>query len=389
MWIWRWWYWLCGYVVFEAQGGLCERFLGLVSEEMPLWNVHHKNDTLTATCFVWDYKRLRSAARRTGTRVRHLSQHGAYHWCRPMRKRMGLMVGGAMALALYIVLAGCVWSIDVQVEDAALRHRIEQQLAASGVVCGVRMREVDVATVRMAAIAEIEELHQLSLYFDGCIARVEVRLQEDTVAPPDATPAHIVAAADGRILSAQVTVGQSMFLVGEAVVEGELLVCGAVETEKGILLRHSSAIITAETTREVIATACKEEWRSAVGRTIRQPTLYVFGRRLPLYSAARGTDDWLVTTKEQRLTWRGVRLPIGWDWVVYEEPVEQRVTYTEEQVKALAEKRLEAAFLQSYPDAQITDVSYEGEWNGTEYRLRGVYTCVEDIAKVVPFERVA
>lgn len=366
---------------------MCERFLQMLSEgEHPVevWHVQYAQGAITATCRIGDYKRVRPAARRTGTRVHHVRQSGLYRWWRPLAARGGLLVGAAMAMVLYMVLASSIWVIDVQVEDAALRHRIEAQLAASGVTRGTAIRDVDVATVRMEAIAAMEELHQLSLYFEGCVARVEVRLQGETLSPPDPRPANIVAATDGLILSTQVTAGQSMVKVGEAVVEGDLLVCGAIETEKGMLFRHATAIIRAQTTHEITVIASKEEWRSVTTQTRIQPTLWLFDCALPLYSEMAVTEETIETNGEKFLTLFDTPLPLGVTWIRREERAEEPVSYTTAQAETLARWRLTQLARQTLAGVEIADVTYDGVWDGAVYRLTATFTCIEDIAKTVP-----
>ncbi len=387
MWIWRWWRWLCGYVVFRAEGGMCERFLQLLAEgahPVEVWHVQYAQSSITATCRVADYKWVRPAARRTGTRVRHIRQSGAHRLRRPLAAHAGVVVGAAFGMAVYMLLASSVWVIDVQTEDAALCRRIETQLAASGLVKGANIRAVDTAAVSMEAIAAIDELHQLSLYFDGCIARVEVRLQEEHAPLPDNTPANIVAAADGVVRKAQVTAGQSLVQVGEAVVEGDLLVCGAIETEKGVLLRHARAVILAQTTREFTVTASREEWRAVPAKTVVQPTLQLFDRHLPLYSDTLETADMLHDEGEAWLMLFGTPLPLGVTWTRYEAQRERPVTLSKEAVQTLAQWRMLARARRALGETEVLDVALNGAWDGEVYTLTATFTCLEDIAKTVP-----
>ena len=105
MWVWRWIRWLCAEVRFYAQGGLCERFLEQLRRDgVVLWDVTVEENGVTASCKASQYRRVRVPARRTGTRVRAVRYRGASVFFRPLRGRIGLLIGGAAAVALYFCL---------------------------------------------------------------------------------------------------------------------------------------------------------------------------------------------------------------------------------------------------------------------------------------------
>ncbi len=385
MWIIRWWRWVCGYVVFDAEGGLCERFLKRLSDDgIRLWDIRHKDNGLEATCRVRDYGRLRPAAARTGTRVRHRRQSGAYVWWRPWRHRSGLIVGAIVAVIIYMVLATRVWVIDLPPCDPMLRMQITACLERAGLHHGASIREVDVASLRMDAVASIPAIHSLSVSFEGCVAHVELRLQEQAVPKAGDDPANVVAAVDGLILSAQVTAGQSMIQVGEAVTQGELLVCGAVETERETLFRHAAATVIARTEREVTVQAARTEMIGVAGRRVEQPTLCVFGCRLPLYSPMRSEEGYTVSEEERFWHLFGTPLPLGVTWTVFTEQTERAVSFTEEQAERLAMQRAYAALAAQSAAARITDRTATGRWEGDTYHLTVRFVCEEDIARTVP-----
>ncbi len=388
--MWDTWRWMRGTITLRAEGGLCERFLKLLGELDPplnVWDIRHDNGAITLCCRAEDYARLRTPARRTGTRVRALHKRGLPFIARPLIKRPGLFVGAALAVAVYMMLGSRIWIMDIGVDDPALAARIEAQLAQNGVATGTRMNDVDVPSVRMHMIAEIQEINQLSLYFDGSIARVGVQLQKISAVPPDKSPANIVAAEDGRVVTMRATVGTPLVMAGEAVIKGDLLVCGAVETDKGTLLRHASAVVLAETTHCFEETVRLTELVSHDGRVIEQPTLCILSWRVPLYSQAAFNEEWTVTSHKRFLSLFGTTLPLGIESERFTQRVMTEVTYSREQAEQLAKERLQRRAQEQLADTQIRDVTWEGSWQGDTYRLKAEYACTEDIAQEVPLIR--
>lgn len=384
MWLWRWLRWLRGEVRFRAQGGLCERFLNqLRAQSIVLWDVETQEDGVIATCKASQYRRVRAPARRTGTRVRAVSYKGAAKRFRPFRHRVGLLVGAALGTAVYILLASRIWAVDIAVSDNMLREQVERELAACGIAVGEPIKAADVTAARMRTVAGVPEVHRIEVSFDGCIVHVAVSMQEDSIVLPDTTPANIVASHDGRILEMRVSAGQAVGKVGEGVVAGDLLVSGAVETKAGILFRHASAVVLAQTEHVFEASASKEEYIETYAQSHEQPSVMFLSWEIPLYTAVAHTDHWDVSEHERYVRLFGTQLPVGIRSRVFSKRERVRVAYTAQQVERLAKERVTAAAV--LPDtAVVTGVTYTGYWEGDTYRIRAQYTCVEDIAKEVP-----
>lgn len=351
---------------------------------MAVWDVQTCGEYVTACCYVKDYGRLRPFARRTGTRVRAVKKRGCCFVVRPLWQRPGLWVGAAAVAAMYMVLGGSVWVVDVRVDDAALRRDITAALASQGVTYGASVRDIDTAAVGLHTVAQMEELHALSLYFQGCVARVDVRLREDGLTPPDKTPSNIVAAHDGYIEEMRVTSGQAVVRKGDAVVKGDLLVCGAVETKAAMLWRRSAATVMAETTRVYEERLPRTLPYTRVGRVVEQPTVYLLTARVPLYSQFPLQGDWREREVSKALTLFDVPLPVGVDSRVYEERVCEEVTYSDRAVEWAATERLKARVAADLQQATIRDIRATATWEGDTYCLRWEVTALEDIAQTVP-----
>lgn len=102
---------------------------------------------------------------------------------------------------------------------------------------------------------------------------------------------------------------------------------------------------------------------------------------MPLYSQAAFDETWTVTTEKRFLTLFGTTLPVGVESDIYTEQTQCAVTHTAEETEQLARERLEADAAAALGDAEVTDVTFEGVWEGDTYRLRAIYECVEDIAQ--------
>lgn len=386
--LWRWWRWLFGWVRFEAEGGLCERFLNLLAKEpIELWDIRRRHDKLIACCPARQYRLLRPFARRTGTRLRLSRKSGLPFCLHAMRGRKGLAVGALIAAALYMLLCGRIWVIEIHTDgDEALKAAVADQLEPLGITLGQKTDDVDIAAVRLHAIAQIEEINWLSVHFEGSIAHVEAQRQKSGVPLRDnSVPSNLVASCDGCIVSMQVTSGQAMVKSGEGVVKGDLLVCGAVETTAGTLLRRSSGVIMAQTEHTLSVSVPLEEMQLLPTGTVwKQPVLHAFGLSLPLYTTAVFPDSCEQREVKQFCELRGVTLPIGLTEKQYIERTVQTVVHTQEQAQSLATERLSKRVEEELSGAEITDQELHGCWENGVYTLTGTYHCTENIALEQP-----
>lgn len=383
MWVRRLWRYVRGEVRFHAEGGLCEYFLNLLSEgdsPIRLWDIVIEEGEVTASCRAADYGRLRPFARRTGTRVRSLSHRGLTKHTRSFRRHPGYVVGAVLAAAIYMWLGSHIWVVEVTGVEDALKESVVQVLRDGGVGVGMPMKEADLTAVRMNVIACVPQVHHISVYIDGCVAKADVTLADEDRLPPDDTPTNLVARKDGLIVSMRVSMGEKAVKVGEAVVAGDLLVCGMTETTKGVLLHHSRAVIMAQTEQTITACASRHETVTVGGRRIVCPTVRFLSLSLPLYSSGAAVEDWTVTRETRELTLFGTTLPVGISYVCYTEPAEKAVVYTDEETEALASARLQEAIRDALPSAQLVDVKTDTVWEGDICRMTARVTAIEDIA---------
>ena len=61
---------LLGYVVFEAKGGFCERFINLCAmRRIDIWDVALSDDVIRAKIGIKKFGKLRSIAKKTGAKI--------------------------------------------------------------------------------------------------------------------------------------------------------------------------------------------------------------------------------------------------------------------------------------------------------------------------------
>ena len=170
-----------------------------------------------------------------------------------LRRRKGLLLGLLLALSLLFASSLYVWQIEVIGCESVSTGLILRTLAACGVAPGAFRPAIDPELVKSRALTELPELEWLTVNISGSRARVLVRERE---ARPELlserAPEELHAGRSGIVRKVTALSGQSLVEPGDAVLEGDLLINGELESLSGGI-RQEPALgeVQAETWYEI------------------------------------------------------------------------------------------------------------------------------------------
>lgn len=275
---------LFGYINFRAYGGFADRFINLCTkDEIPLWNIRNINGNITASTTIEGYLNIRSAARKSGMRLRVTEKKGLIFFLKRNKLRTGLFLGFALSVLIISVLSQFVWSVslvgNITLDDDYILDTFEKY----GVCVGSRISAVDTELAAQNAMSDIEKLSWASVNLKGSVMVIEVR--EKTDAPEiydDKTPTNLVAGEDGVILSIDVLYGKEEVKPGSAVLKGDLLISGLVSHPDGSeSLIHADGYVKALVNKKKIFSYTDFSLYSQTAEKVRSK-LFFFGLQIPL-----------------------------------------------------------------------------------------------------------
>lgn len=247
-----------GYVEFTACGGFPERFLNLCRHfGIPLWNVKRTGGVLTGFADRRAYKRIRPAARKSGTRVRIKKKYGLSFFLDRHSRRAGVIAGILIMLSMLCVLSTRIWSVTVSGNLTVTAEEICRAFENAGVKIGVPTSKIEIADAEMAALSRLPDIAWLNLNIRGSTAFIEVRERRtEKTEEEDGKPQNIVSAADGKIILIRSFNGTQEAKAGDPVFEGDLLISG-IEENKDLSVNFCPAkgYIVARTEKEISSAA--------------------------------------------------------------------------------------------------------------------------------------
>ncbi len=252
---------LRGYVEVQVTGAFPERLLNLCAQNrLQFWKLCWLDETsFTFRVALQNRKRLDGLAQRAMCELREKGRRGAAVVAERMaERRWGFLAGLAFCFLAVSFLSRFLLVVEVTGNDTVPTAVILSQLRRVGVCPGAygpAIRELEAAN---DALRGLPELSYLAVNIYGTRAQVVVREAEKKPELLDeATPADVVAKADGIIEDIQADAGRPLFQDGDVVAKGEVLITGELDLKEpeygtvdlGRLIVHAAGSVTARTWR--------------------------------------------------------------------------------------------------------------------------------------------
>ena len=172
------------------------------------------------------YRAARALARRLTAAEIEFSERcfGLPFFLFAYRKRPGIFIGIALAIAIVFASGSVVWDIRVSGNSSVDTATVKRELALAGFDLGSSVR-TDVDRVSNSLLSRSDKISWLSINMSGTVAYVQIR-EEARFAEKDDSPCNLVASKDGTIERIESSCGTVCVEVGQSVKKGEILVSG-------------------------------------------------------------------------------------------------------------------------------------------------------------------
>lgn len=372
-----------GSIRFCLQNGFVSDFTEACRmRKLRLYALFEKNGDLYGKVCRKDFAALCDIAEKKGMQLRVTGQSGVYFFLRRNRLRWGIPVGILLSLLLTGVLSSMIWQVQVSGCEKLSEEYVRSYFAAQGVRTGVFRKGIDVVSLRDRALYEIEQLLWVSLYFDGCVACIEVR--ERTVQPSEeyVRPINVIADYGGEIVRADIFEGEPYARIGKAVAKGDLLAGGALMMPGGgVRFVHAKADVIARTHRQLQCSVAFTDSVEIVEKCTQRTRFVLFGLQTPMLPTFGAECS---ERSESNPSAGGVILPIGLLYEGYRRMTQQCVTLPQAVavLQVFAEYALQETEL--LQDKKILDRTMQLDVRQDGVCLNGAYVCEENIGREVP-----
>lgn len=277
-----------GYIRINVRGRRTERFLNIIAEDkIVIWNVgkidENKIEFYTFRKYV-DYITEKSEI--SGLECEITGHYGFLEELKRLKKRWMFAFFVPSFLTVLFLCSSVIWSVDVPDVDYIDRNKIKATLCDVGIGAGKIKYNIDVRYAANYLLMKHEELIWANVEFEG--TRVKVTLEPRDKKPQIVdknTPCNIVSKKDGYIIKIIAENGDKAVKVGDAVIKGQLLISGIVQSNKtGGRYVHAQGEVMAETwTEKTKAQKLYEYEKNYTGRRLRAYEISFGEIKIPLY----------------------------------------------------------------------------------------------------------
>lgn len=373
-----------GEIRFMAQNGFADLFLNACkSKGAVLKDIDFTDGVLKASISGKDYAKILAAAKMTGMDIQIIYSRGILFLLHRYRKRIGIPVGIALGILVYLILSSMIWSIDITGLQTLREHELREYLAG-----------MDVKNGMFIAAADCREIERRAEMFDPAVLRATANLVgcklfihiKERARPPELKDekryCNIVAAKDGEVLKTDIFAGVSQVKAGDTVHAGDLLVSGAklLRTGETRLMIASACVIARTTTGVSCNTPLEISVKSLSGRRDRY-SLCVFGLEFPSNTANGPSIAQFLHTQDSII-------PIGFKRTRETKYEDTRLKLRFGEASLLAFTDLAQTVSGALEKTDILSCTADvSENNGAQ--IDCVLTCEEDIAKEELFQLIS
>ena len=219
-----------------------------------------------------------------------ITEHGLPHLLGRYRKRYGIFIGAALAVAIIILSCTVVWDIRIDGENRLTEKQILSELEACGLRIGTATRGLDTDVIQTRMIIHSDDISWISINLIGTVAHVEIRESEPL--PEEKKPltaANLVATDDGELVGFEEVKGDISVKIGDLVNSGDLLVSGIRESKtQGFIYSVADGRVFAKTKSEYsVDIPLKYERKKYTDDVNEEKYIILFNKEIKIYSNNR------------------------------------------------------------------------------------------------------
>ncbi len=337
---------IIGYVNIKVESYFLERFINIcISKKIFLWNIkREKSSLLYASISVKDYKKLKGIAKKSKSRIKIESKKGLPFIIHKYRKRKIFLCLLTVLIIGLIVTSNFIWNIEVQGNINIAKEEIIEELKEQGLKIGANKSRLNTNSVINKIRLSRDDIAWMGINLKGTNAIVEIR--ETTKAPEiidESKNCNIISNKTGIITKINVQNGTANVKEGDIIKEGDILVLGYLEGKyTGIRYVHAKADIQAKvwyTKKEKFY--LNQQIQVPTGATEEKHSLNINNFKINFYKTLSKFENYDTINENKKLVlFSNFYLPIEIVKTTNYEYKNQYVTYTEEELKTIAIKKI-------------------------------------------------
>lgn len=374
---------------FEARidGFDSAKVIGEISKMPAVISLTNEGETVFVSLPFMYRKRLESICDSCGSLVTIEREKGIIYFISKYIQRFGIFAGILFCIVVSLFLSNIVLEIRVVgANSEAVESSIKEILAQEGIKAGGYIPSINFLDAQTRLFEVSPDVSWASIGHSGSVVIVNISMPSNKVKSEEGRiPCNIIASHDGRIVSADVLVGEFTSLIGNGVKKGDILVSGIVDNPNGnAYYRHSIAKVIAEYEETVTFDQKLYDRVETDGETVYKKSLCFFEYEIPLPGFKHPSENSRISSDYTPIMFFGLQLPIGIKTDGYTEIITKNKIFSTESAQAELIRKLDIYEKNLIVDKEIIQKDVSVDVIDDTVRLTAKYLLRGDIASESP-----
>ena len=374
-----------GIITFEAVAPEPETFVNMVKDSpVSVTNMRTAHGKIYGDVYRTDFDEVKKTAEKLGVQLCISSKRGSVFTIRKYSRRVGMLIGLALAFAMVAYLSNVVMIVEVYGNETLSDKQIVSLLEDQGIRIGAFIPFIDLREAERRVTSSSDNIAWIGLRSKGC--KIQAEISEVSASPdiiPTSVPCNIVSSRDAQIVEINnVHMGMLVRMLHDGVKKGDLLISGTVEDGKGgVYYAHSMGEVIGRYTDKVVFRQPFEDERFDYGEKIVRKKLYFFGLKIPLYIGRNNFGNYEYDEETSYVKLWNIHFPVGTVTSEYKTYDIDNVTYSSEQARTMLEEKIKLYEHNFFDGEDITVIDKEVFFSedGSEAKAVVKYTLESNI----------
>lgn len=316
---------------------------------------------------------------------------GVFWKIKKWRQHPALVVGFIILASLVFMQKYFIWSIDITGNDAVSDEYTLELLEDHGIYVGAYIPKLDLKKTYNEILRDDLSFSWLSVNLRGNCAYVQVRerisFDEEDVR---SKCSNVVASDSGVVTQIIAKSGMNMVSVGQAVMEGELLISGIYENKMGRTeIDRAFGEVYAKVKKEFCVKIPKVyEKKVYSGIEGKDISVKIFSKTLNIYNFSRKNDSLydIISLNEKMTSDDGKTLPFSFSKTLYKEYYNVSYEREKEAAEVILTQELNRQISEYLsPSGELLTKDIEFSENEESFVIKCKADVIVDIAKIIEF----
>ncbi len=307
-----------------------------------------------------------------------------------LKHRSATVCALVILLAVYFVLGNVIWDIRIVGNTSVSENEILSELSEVGVRVGAFWSRLDRNEAETQLLSKSDALSWISINRSGGVACVEVAELvggKDDAIEDDERIGNIVSDRDCVIEEITVNRGVAAVKVGDVVKEGDILISGVVETEKGTEYCHAGGSVIGVSDGEVcVFGSSVATERILISERTSFAGVKIFGFSLNILKKYGNSDDAYAIIEEKPLVILGKTVPISFLRVKQMYYDEREIRYETDKLVEMVSRDFSDALLEFLAESDMVGIRTSADFCDDGYKMTGRVIYSTDVGVFAPIE---